>query len=127
MSFNAEKYVLPLEDYFQLALMEYNKDADGNRKTWYGFKTHDDSGNKISTDDRMQHQYIKVIIDGAVIPSKDEIDAKMLEMRNADLADLNAQNDKALSGKAKLKALGLDDEEIAKMYPCGSCPDCMGH
>ena len=89
MSFNAEKYVLPLEDYFQLALMEYNKDADGNRKTWYGFKTHDDSGNKISTEDRMQHQYIKVIIDGAVIPSKDEIDAKM--------------------------------------YPCGSCPDCMGH
>ena len=38
-------------------------------------------------------------------------------MRNADIAELNARNDKTVSGKAKLKALGLDDDEIAQMYP----------
>lgn len=127
MAFNAENTVLPLEDYFQLALAEYNKKADGQKQTWWGWEKEDEDGNQIPNSERMQHQYIKVIIDGAVIPSEDEVNAKMVEMRNADIADLNAQNDKALSGKAKLKELGLDDEEIAKMYPCGSCPDCMGH
>lgn len=34
---------------------------------------------------------------------------------------------KKASAITKLKALGLDDDEIAVMYPCGSCPDCIGH
>ena len=126
MAFNAENYVLPLEDYFQLALAEWNKIDSDNKQTWWTWETHDESGNKIPAADRMQHQYIKVIVPGAVIPPKADVEAKMLEMRNAALADLNAQNDKAKSGKAKLKALGLDDDEIAQMYPCGSCPDCIG-
>ena len=127
MAFNPENIVRPLTEYLQTALMEYNKDSDGNRQNWYSWKKEDDAGNKISDADRMQHQYIKVIIDGSTIPSQSDLDAKMLELRNADIASLNAENEKSLSGKAKLKALGLDDNEIAVMYPCGSCPDCMGH
>ena len=126
MAFNAENYLLPLAEYLQPALMEFNKDADGNKQTWYGWKKEDDEGNKIPNEDRMQHQYIKVIIDGAVIPPKADVDAKMQELRDAHKANLNAQNEKSKSGKAKLKELGLDDEEIAQIYPCGTCPDCMG-
>tara|TARA_Y100000401_G_C8316731_1_gene222943 strand:+ start:576 stop:959 length:384 start_codon:yes stop_codon:yes gene_type:complete len=126
MSYNAENYLLPLEEYLQPALREYNKNADGNSQTWYGWKKVDDEGNIIPNEDRMQHQYIKVIIDGAVIPSKADLDAKMQELRDSHKADLEAQNDKALSGKQKLKDLGLDDDEIAQIYPCGTCPDCIG-
>lgn len=125
MAFNAEDQVRPLNEYFQLALREYNKDPA--EVDWYGWKTHDDAGNKIPNEDRMQHQYIKVIKEGAVIPSKADLDAKMLELREAMIADLNGQNDKAKSGKDKLKALGLTDDEIAQIYPCGSCPNCIGH
>jgi hypothetical protein len=127
MAFNPENNLRPLAEYLQSALMEYNKDADGNRQSWFGWKTHKDNGDKIPNEDRMQHQYIKVIIEGSTIPSKSDLEAKMLELRNADKASLNAENEKAKSGKAKLKALGLDDDEIAVMYPCGSCPDCIGH
>ena len=38
-------------DYFQDALHTFN---GGN---WYGWKTHDDDGNKIPNDQRMQYQY----------------------------------------------------------------------
>ena len=81
MAFNAENTVLPLEDYFQLALAEYNKKADGEKQTWWGWEKEDEDGNQIPNSERMQHQYIKVIIDGAVIPSEDEVNAKMVEMR----------------------------------------------
>lgn len=127
MAFNPENIVLPIEEYLQLALFEFNKDSDGNKQNWFGWKTHNNNGDKIPNEERMQHQYIKVIIDGAVIPSKAELDAKMVELRNSHIADLNAQNEKMLSGKQKLKDLGLTDDEIAQIYPCGTCPDCIGH
>ena len=44
-------------DYFQHALLTFN---GGN---WYGWKTHDDNGNKIPNDQRMQYKYIKIIKD----------------------------------------------------------------
>ena len=50
-------------DYFQMALHTFN---GGN---WYAWKTHDDNGDKIPPDDRMQHKYIKIIKDCSVIPS----------------------------------------------------------
>ena len=45
--------------YLQLALSTFNGGM------WYGWKTHDDSGNKIPNEDRMQYKYIKIIKDGA--------------------------------------------------------------
>ena len=89
-------------DYFQEALQTFNS---GN---WYGWKTHDDNGNKIPNSERMQYQYIKIIKDGATMPTEAEVNAKIQELKDA---ETNAETKKA-SGKQKLKDLGLDDDEI---------------
>ena len=89
-------------DYLQLALHTFN---DGN---WYGWKTHDDNGNKIPNEDRMQYQYIKIIKDGATMPTEAEVNAKIQELKDA---ETNAETKKA-SGKQKLLDLGLTEEEV---------------
>jgi hypothetical protein len=89
-------------DYLQEALHTFN---GGN---WYGWKTHDDNGNKIPNDQRMQYQYIKIIKDGATMPTEAEVNAKIAELQQAD-AD---KETKKTSGKQKLRDLGLDDAEI---------------
>ena len=91
-------------DYFQEALHKFNTD----KPNWYGWKTHKDNGDKIPNEDRMQHQYIKVIVDGATIPSEAEVNAKIQEIKDAETAATN----KKASGKQKIKDLGLDDAEI---------------
>jgi len=89
-------------DYFQDALHKFN---GGN---WYGWKTHDDNGNKIPNSERMQYQHIKIIKDGATMPSKAEVDAKIQEIKD----DEQAAIDKKASGKQKLLDLGLTEEEV---------------
>ena len=89
-------------DYFQEALHTFN---DGN---WYGWKTHDDNGNKIPNDRRMTYTNIKIIKDGAIMPSEAEVNAKIQELKDAETTATN----KKTSGKQKLKDLGLDDDEI---------------
>ena len=89
-------------DYFQEALHTFN---DGN---WYGWKTHDDNGNKIPNDRRMTYTNIKIIKDGAIMPSEAEVNAKIQELKDA---ETQKETDKA-SGKQKLKDLGLTDAEI---------------
>ena len=89
-------------DYFQLALHKFNG------ANWYGWKTHDSDGNKIPQADRMTYANIKVIKEGATIPSETDVNAKIQEIKDAETAATN----KKASGKAKLKELGLDDAEI---------------
>jgi hypothetical protein len=90
------------KDYLQYALQTFN---GGN---WYGWKTHDNSGNKIPNDQRMTYANIKIIKEGATMPSETEVNAKIQELKNA---DQTAINDK-ISAQNKLKALGLTDAEI---------------
>jgi len=92
-------------DYLQEALQTFN---DTNGVNWYGWKTHDDNGNKIPNYERMQYQYIKIIKDGATMPTEAEVNAKIQELKDA---EANKETKKA-SGKQKLKDLGLDDDEI---------------
>ena len=92
------------KDYLQLALMKFNTD----KPNWYGWKTHDDDGNKIPNKDRMQYQHIKIIKDGATMPSEADVNAKIQEIKDAD----TAFETKKASGKQKLKDLGLDDDVI---------------
>ena len=89
-------------DYLQDALQTFN---GGN---WYGWKTHDSDGNKIPNADRMAYAHIKIIKEGATIPSEADVNAKIQELKDAETAATN----KKASGKAKLKELGLDDAEI---------------
>ena len=91
-------------DYLQDALQEFNKD----KPNWYGWKKVDSDGNKIPNADRMTYANIKVIKDGATIPSEADVNAKIQEIKDA---ETTAANKKA-SGKVKLKDLGLDDDEI---------------
>jgi hypothetical protein len=89
-------------DYLQMALHTFN---GGN---WYGWKKEDDNGNKIPNEDRMQYKYIKIIKDGATMPTESEVNAKIQEIKDAE----TAVETKKASGKQKLKDLGLDDAEI---------------
>ena len=89
-------------DYLQEALMTFN---GGN---WYGWKTHDDDGNKILNSERMQYQYIKIIKDGATMPTEAEVNAKIQELKDAE----TQKETDASNGKQKLKDLGLTDAEI---------------
>ena len=89
-------------EYFQKALHTFN---GGN---WYGWKKTDSDGNIIPNNQRMTYANIKVIKEGATIPSEADVNAKIQEIKDAETAATN----KKTSGKAKLKELGLDDAEI---------------
>ena len=92
-------------DYLQDALTTFNGGM------WYGWKTHDDDGNKIPNSERMQYKYIKIIKDGATMPTEAEVNAKMQELQDK---DANRPNLKA-SAKAKLIAGEALTEEEANI------------
>ncbi len=92
-------------DYLQDALQTFN---DTNGVNWYGWKKEDDNGNVIPNSERMQYQHIKIIKDGATMPTEAEVNAKIQELKDAETDKIT----KKASGKQKLKDLGLDDAEI---------------
>jgi hypothetical protein len=91
-------------DYLQLALAHFNTD----KPQWYGWKKEDDNGNKIPNSERMQYQHIKIIKDGATMPTEAEVNAKIQELKDAEQDAIN----KKASGKQKLLDLGLSEEEV---------------
>jgi len=99
-------------DYFQDALTSFN---DTNGVNWYGWKTHDDDGNKIPNDQRMQYKYIKIIKDGATMPSEADVNAKIQEIKDADKARADAKT----SAINKLKGAtysALTDAEAKALF-----------
>ena len=90
-------------DYFQLALAKFNGGAG-----WWNWKKLDDAGNKIPNDQRMTYANIKIIKDGATMPSEADVNTKIQELKDA---ETQKENDKT-SAQNKLKALGLTDAEI---------------
>jgi len=92
------------KEYLQRALHSFNLD----KPNWYGWKKEDDNGNVIPNSDRMQYKYIKIIKEGATMPTEAEVNAKIQELKNA---ETQKANDK-ISAQNKLKALGLTDAEI---------------
>ena len=98
------------KDYLQDALQTFN---DTNGVNWYGWKKVDSDGNKIPNDQRMQYQYIKIIKDGATMPTEAEVNAKIQELKDAETAHQNART----TGKAKLKSGdALTDAEIKALF-----------
>ena len=96
-------------DYLQEALCTFNLD----KLNWYGWKTHDNNGDKIPNEDRMQYQYIKIIKDGATMPTEAEVNAKIQEIKDAETAHTNVRT----TGKAKLKSGdALTDAEIKALF-----------
>lgn len=95
------------KQYLKRALTTFN---GGN---WYSWKTHDDNGDQIPNDQRMTYENIVVIKDGATIPSKSDVDAKIQEIKDEETATANART----SGKAKLKSGdALTDAEISALF-----------
>jgi len=90
-------------DYLQDALHSFNTDTPN----WYGWRKEDDNGNVIPNSERMQYQHIKIIKDGATMPTEAEVNAKIAELQQAE----TDKETKKASGKQKLKDLGLDDAE----------------
>ena len=96
-----------IRDYLQSALQTFN---GGN---WYGWKTHDDNGDKIPNDQRMTYANIKVVKDGVTIPSEADVNAKIQELKDAETANTNART----TGKAKLKTgEALTDAEVEALF-----------
>ena len=94
-------------DYLQDALQTFNG------SNWYGWKKEDDNGNKIPNSERMQYQHIKIIKDGATMPTEAEVNAKIQELKDADAAKANNRT----SGKAKLKTgEALTDAEVEALF-----------
>src|SRR6056300_2008993 len=93
------------KDYLQDALQTFN---DTNGVNWYGWKKVDSDGNKIPNDQRMQYQYIKIIKDGATMPTEAEVNAKIQELKDAE----TDKETKKATGKQKLLDLGLTEEEV---------------
>ena len=91
-------------DYLQEALHTFNTDTPN----WYGWKTHDNNGNKIPNDQRMCYECIKIIKDGATMPTEAEVNAKIQELKDAE----TDKETKKASGKQKLLDLGLSEEEV---------------
>jgi hypothetical protein len=89
-------------DYLQDSLQTFN---GGN---WYGWKKFDEQGNKIPNEHRMCYECIKIIKDGATMPTKAEVEAKIQELKDAEVAREQAKQ----SAINKLKALGLTDAEV---------------
>jgi len=95
-------------DWLQKALHSFNLDTPN----WYGWRTHDDNGNKIPNNQRMCWEHTIVIKDGAVKPTKQELENKIEQLKNEEdnrIAEELANKQSALN---KLKALGLNDAEI---------------
>ena len=96
-----------IRDYLQDALQTFN---GGN---WYGWRKLDDDGNKIPNNQRMTYENVIVIKDGAVKPSKEDVDAMIQTIKDEDTSKVNNK----ASGKAKLKAgEALNDAELSALF-----------
>ena len=96
-------------DYLQEALMTFNS------ANWYGWKTHDDSGNIIPNEDRMQYQYIVLTKDGLSMPSETDLNSKIQELKDAETANTNVRT----SAINKLKGAtysALTDAEAKALF-----------
>jgi len=92
------------KDYLQDALHSFNTDTPN----WYGWKKVDAEGNKIPNENRMCYECIEIIKDGATMPTKAEVDAKIQELKDEEANIITAK----ASGKQKLIDLSLTEEEV---------------
>ena len=96
-------------DYLQEALAQFNQ----GKPQWYGWRKTDDSGAVIPNNQRMKYEHIILNDDTATLPTKDEVDSKIQEIKDADTAKANNK----VSGKAKLKTgEALTDAEVEALF-----------
>jgi len=95
-------------DWLQDALHSFNL----NTPNWYSWRTHDDNGNKISSNERMCWEHTIVIKEGAIKPSKQELEDRIEQLKTEYEQRITQEKARKESAIAKLKALGLTEEEV---------------
>jgi hypothetical protein len=95
-------------DWLQKALHSFNL----NTPNWYGWRTHDDNGNKIPNDQRMCWEHTIVIKDGAVKPTKQELEDRITQLQTEHEQRIAQDITNKQSALTKLSALGLTEAEI---------------
>jgi len=95
-------------DWLQKALHSFNT----NTPNWYGWRTHDDNGNKISSNQRMCWEHTIVIKEGAVKPTKQELEDRIEQLKTEYEQKIIQEKARKESAITKLKALGLTEEEV---------------
>ena len=95
-------------DYLQKALHSFNLDTPN----WYGWRTHDDNGNKIPNNQRMCWEHTIVIKEGAIKPTKQELENRIEQLKTEHEQKIVTDLNNKQSALNKLKALGLNDAEI---------------
>jgi hypothetical protein len=91
-------------DYLQKALAQFNI----GKPQWYGWRTHDDNGTKIPNDQRMCYDCLILNDDTAIMPTKEQVEAKIQELKDLEVA----REVKKEEAKAKLLELGLTEEHL---------------
>jgi len=84
------------QEYLNMALAQMHSGQ------WFGWKK-DYTGTE-----RMAYENIKIIKDGATMPTEADVNAKIQELKDAEQAAI----DKKASGKQKLLDLGLSEAEV---------------
>jgi len=92
--------------YLQEALKYFN---GGN---WWNWEKYDNQGNKIPNSERMQYKYIKIIKEGATMPSEVDVNAKIQEIKDEE----NTRKTRIESAKTKLQDLGLTPDEVKDAF-----------
>jgi hypothetical protein len=91
-------------DYLQKALAQFNI----GKPQWYGWRTHNENGTKIPNDQRMCYDCLILNDDTAIMPTKEQVESKIQELKDNEIAE-KARKESAI---AKLKSLGLTEEEV---------------
>ena len=95
-----------MKDYLQLALTTFNGGM------WYGWKKYNDDGSRIPDAERKNYENIIVIKDGAIKPTKQELEDRIEQLKTEHEQKIAQQEANKQSALNKLKALGLNDAEI---------------
>ena len=95
-------------DWLQKALHSFNLDTPN----WYGWRTHDDNGNKIPNNQRMCWEHTIVIKEGAIKPTKQELEDRIEQLKTEHENKIIQEKARKESAIAKLTALGLTEEEV---------------
>ena len=95
-------------DWLQKALHSFNLDTPN----WYGWRKHDDNGNKIPNDQRMCWEHTIVIKEGAIKPTKQELEDRIEQLKTEHEQKIAQEIANKQSAINKLKALGLTDAEV---------------
>lgn len=95
-------------DWLQKGLQSFNT----NTPDWYGWRKFDDNGNKIPNEERMCWEHTIVIKDGAIKPTKQELEDRIEQLKTEYEQRIVLEEQRKQSAISKLKAIGLTDEEI---------------